>query len=217
MIGSPRYLVTCTPPDLAFSVSYLCRFSYHPLARHHNVVKEVCSYLAATWSIYPKYKSCATSVAVSIGAICYSDYASCCDNRRSVSSYALRLNGCAIFWLSKKQQSVVSSTTETEYMALATTFGRAVWYPNVFTLLGYKIHITIMADDTSSINVTENPINNPGTNYIDVAYHFTREYLIPKAFTLAYVLSNVNTPDLITKRSNSVFHHEYTQCLKLLE
>ena len=39
MIGSLMYLVTCTRADLAFSLSYLSRFSSHPLERHHTAVK----------------------------------------------------------------------------------------------------------------------------------------------------------------------------------
>ena len=98
---------------------------------------------------------------MSIVAFSDSDSASCRDTRRSVSGYAFMLHGCAISWLSKKQQSVASSTTEAKYMALATTSCQAVWYLNAFMQLAYTILMTIMADNTSSINVAENPINNP--------------------------------------------------------
>ena len=119
-----------------------------------------------------------TTVPLSIVAFSHSDYASCCDTRRSVSGSAFTLNGYAIFWLCKEQQSVASSTTEAEYMALATTSRQAVRYLNAFTQLGYTIPITILADHSSSINVAENPINNPRTKHIHVAYHFTREHLM---------------------------------------
>ena len=126
-------------------------------------------------------------------------------------------NGSSISWLSKKQQSVASSTTEAEYMALATISRQAVWYFNAFRQLGYNIPITIMADNTSCINVAENPINNPRTKHIDVAYHFTREHLIRKSFTLSHVPSNDNTADLMTKGLNSVAYYGYTQRLGLSE
>ena len=157
-----------------------------------------------------KYKRSPTSVPWSIVAFSDSDYASCRDTYRSVSGFAFMLDGCAISWLSKKQQSVASSTTEAEYMALATTSRNAVWYLNAFTQLGYTIPITIMADNTSSIHVAENPINNPGTKHIDVAYHLTREQLICKCFTLPHVLSNNDTADLLTKGLNSVAHSGHT-------
>ena len=207
MIGSLMYLVTCTRSNLAFSISYLSRFSSHPLERHHTAVKRVFRYLAGTRSMSLKSKRSPTSVPLSMVAFSDSDYASCGDTRRSVSGYAFILNGCAISCLSKKQQSVASSATEAEYMSLATTCRQAVWYLNAFTQLGYNIAITIMADNTSSINVAENPINNPRTKHIDVAYHFTREHLIRKSFTFSYVPSNDNTADFMTKGLNSVAHH----------
>ena len=88
MIGSLMYLVTCTCPDLAFSVSYLPRFSSHPLERHHTAVKRVFRYPAVTCAISLKYKRSPASVRLSIVAFSDSDYASCRDTRRSVSGYA---------------------------------------------------------------------------------------------------------------------------------
>jgi len=76
-------------------------------------------------------------------------------------------------WLSKKQNSVYSSTTESEYMALATTGRQALWYINSLSQLGLTIPVELKADNTLSISVAENPINNPRTKHIDVSYHFT--------------------------------------------
>ena len=127
------------------------------------------------------------------------------------------LNVCDISWLSNKQQSVASSTIEAEYIALATISREAIWYLNAYTQLGYTMPITIMADNTSSINIAEHPINNPRTSDIDVAYHCTREYLICKSFTLSCVPYNDNTANLITKGLKCVAHHGNTQRLGLSE
>ena len=75
----------------------------------------------------------------------------------------------------------------------------------------------IMPDNTSSINVAENPINIAGMKHIDVADHLIREHLICKSFTLSDVPSNDNTADLMTKGLNSVPHHGHTQRLELLD
>ena len=74
-----------------------------------------------------------------------------------------------------------------------------------------------MADNTSTINVAENPIHNSRTKHIDVAYHFTREHLIRKSFTLSYVPSNDNTANLMTTGLKAVAHHGHTQRLGLSE
>ena len=164
-----------------------------------------------------KYKGFPTSAPVSIVGFSDSDYPSCSDTRHPESGHAFMLNDCAMSWLTKKQQSVASSTRQAEYMALATTSHQGVWYRNPLTQLDDTIPIKIMADNTCSMNVAENPITNPRAKHIDVAYPFTREHLICKYFTLSYVPCNDNTADLITKAFNSVAYHVHTQCLGLSE
>ena len=199
MIGSVMFLVTCTRPDLAFSVSYLTCLSSQPLAHHDTAVKSVLRYLAGTPFMSLNYKRSPTSFPLSIVAFSDPNYASCRDAHRSLSGYPVMSNYCTISWLSQAQQSVASSTTEAEYMALATTFRQAVWYQNAFSQLSYSIHITLMPDNTSRMNVAANPFNNSQTKYIDVGYHFTSEHLRCKSLTLAYVASDDYTADLMTK------------------
>ena len=62
MIGSLMYLVTCTRTHLAFMMSYLFRFSSHPLQRHDTAVKSVFTYLAGTSSMSLKYQRTPTFV-----------------------------------------------------------------------------------------------------------------------------------------------------------
>ena len=173
MIGSLTYIVTWTRPDVAFSLSYLSRFYSHPLERHHNAVKRVFRYLPGTRSISLKYQRSPTSVPLSIVTFCDSDYACCRATRHSVSGYAFMSNGCAISWLYKKQQGVACSTIDVVYMALATTSRQASWHLHAYTELHYAITTMIMANNPSRINVAVNSMNNPWTEHIDVAYHFT--------------------------------------------
>ena len=133
MIESLIYLMTCTGPDLACSVSYLSRFALHPLECHHTAVKSILRHLAGTRSMSLNYKHSPTSVPVSLVAFFDSGYASCHDTRRSISGNAFTLNGCAISCLSKKQQSIAFWTTQAEFMALPTTSLQGVWYLNAFT------------------------------------------------------------------------------------
>ena len=86
--GSLMHLVPCTRPDLAFSVSYLSRFPFHALERHHCVVKRIFRYLAGTLCMSLRYKHSPTEVPFSIVAFSDSDYPSWCDTSHSVSCYA---------------------------------------------------------------------------------------------------------------------------------
>jgi len=212
------YLVTCTRQDLGFVVSFLSRFSSHPLFYHHTAVKRVSRYLAGTRTtslVYTRRSS--MIIPLLITGYSDADYASCDDTRCSISGYVFLLNGCAISWLSMKHNWVSTSTTESEYMALATTARQALWYINGLSQLSFTIPVELKADNTSSINVAENPINNPKTKPIDISYYFTREHLICKSFTLSYVPTGENLADIMTKGLPSVLHQRYIQGLSLTE
>jgi len=85
MIGSLMYLVTCTRPDLAFSVSFLSCFSSHPLTCHQTAAKRVFRYIAGTRSLSLKYHQSPVSVPLELYGFSDADYASCRDTRHSVT------------------------------------------------------------------------------------------------------------------------------------
>jgi len=117
MIGSLIYLVTCTCLDLGFVVSFLSGFSSHSLLCHHTAAKRVFRYLAGTRTtslVYTRRSS--VNIPLLITSYFDANYTSCHDTRHSVSGYIFLLNSCSISWLSKKQNSVSTFTTESEYM-----------------------------------------------------------------------------------------------------
>ena len=48
-----------------------------------------------------------------------SDWASCLDTRKSITSFYVFLGSSMVSWKSKKQQTVSRSSTETEFKAVA--------------------------------------------------------------------------------------------------
>ena len=112
---------------------------------------------------------------------------------------------------------VFASTTESEYIALSITARQALWYINALSQLGHSVTVHIQGDNTSSINVAETLVNNPRTKHIDVAYHFTRQQLMRKCFSLSYLPSDQNTADLITKGLSPVDHYHHVNTLGLTE
>ena len=138
------YLVTGTRPDLAFTVSFLSQFSAHPLPVHHTAAKRVFRYINTTRHYKLTYPRNGT-----LELTGYSDasYGNCLDTCRSYSGYVFYLGQCAISWMSKKQQSVATSTTEAEYMALSLTAQQAIWYMHSFQQLHFNIPIDLKCDN----------------------------------------------------------------------
>ena len=56
---------------------------------------------------------------------------------KSISGAIGTLWGAAIFWLSRKQKSVSTSTTEAEYIIMSTTVKQGQWIAQVLRDMGY--------------------------------------------------------------------------------
>ena len=78
-------------------------------------------------------------------------------DRKSISGYAIKYGGSLISWKSKKQTTTALSTTEAEYMALATVIKEVIWLITFFRELHIPISLPIMIweDNTSCIKLSE--------------------------------------------------------------
>ena len=113
MIGSLLYLCA-SRPDIMLSVCMCARFQADPKKVHHRAVKRILRYLVHTpkfglW--YPK-----GSTFDLIGYL-YADWVGCKIDRKSTSGTCQFLGRSLVSWASKKQNFVVLSTTEAEYIA----------------------------------------------------------------------------------------------------
>ena len=126
-------------------------------------------------------------------------YGNCLDTRRSWSGYCFYLSNYLISWMSKKQISVATSTTDAEYVALSIASRQAMWYIQRFKEMGITIPIILRCDNTASIHIANNPITSPRTKHIDIHYHYVRGRLIAKDFELQYIPTNDNTSDILNK------------------
>jgi len=56
-----------------------------------------------------------------------------------------------------------------------------------------------MCDNTSAINISNNPIMHSKTKHIPIKYHFLREKVLGKKVKLEYVPSKEQVADIFTK------------------
>ena len=114
IIGSLMYLMSCTRPDIAYSISKLSRFTSNPGADHWKAITRVLKYLRGTRDYglsYGRYP------AVLEG---YTDanWISSKKALKSTSGYVFTLAGEAVSWKSSKQTVITHSTMEAEFVAL---------------------------------------------------------------------------------------------------
>jgi hypothetical protein len=129
------------------------------------------------------------------------DWANCVDERKSTSGGAFFLGDSLVAWLSKKQGSISLSTTEAEYIVVATCCTQILWM--IQTLADLKVTYTnpipIHCDNTSAISVSKNPILHSKTKHIPIKYHFLKEQVTNRIVQLNYIPSKEQMADIFTK------------------
>jgi hypothetical protein len=145
------------------------------------------------------------------------DYASNLDDRKSTSGYTFMLNNCCVTWKSTKQKVVALSSTESEYIALATCSKEAIWLRSLLTEVGFKQNETIIFND----NLSSHQIAKGGTSerskHIDVRHHFIRDNVANGSISIQYLKSEELPADFLTKNVNSIKHSKFNNFINLRE
>eukprot|EP00253_Pinus_taeda_P034217 PITA_34217 len=129
------------------------------------------------------------------------DWARSVDDRKSTSGGAFYMGFRLVSWFSKKQSSIVLSTSEAEYVATASCCTKLLWMMQ--TLQDIQITctppISILCDNTSAISISKNPITHSKTKHIPIKYHFLREQVLEQKVKLEYVPSKEQAANIFTK------------------
>jgi hypothetical protein len=175
-VGSMMYAAMGTRPDVAFAVAHLSQFSSNPRQTHWTAAQRVIRYLLTTKD---KCLMLGGSKPLTLVGYTDSDWGSDVNCRRSVSGYVFTLGGGAITWSSKKQPTVVTSSTEGEYMASCHATKEAIWLRTLLKLIGFgqTVATTIYCDNESAIMLTKDPSFHARTKHIDIQHHFVREHI----------------------------------------
>jgi hypothetical protein len=115
MIGSLLYL-TATRSDIQFAVGLCARFQSSPRSSHRTTVQRVFKYLKHTLEFGIWYSA---SSSLDLVGFSNADFAGCGIDRKSTSGTCHFLGSSLICWSSRKQPSVAQSTTEAEYVVVA--------------------------------------------------------------------------------------------------
>jgi hypothetical protein len=178
-----------------------------PTEHHWNTAKGVLRYLAATVDCGIMFMKGAGHV---IG-YCDSDFAGDVDTRRSTTGYVFLLNGGAVSWSSKLQQTVALSTAEAEYMSAASAVKEALWLRKLMFDFGWRSSepIMIRCDNQAALKLLVNPIVSARSKHIDVLHHFARERVARREVCFEYCRTEHMIADCLTK---AVPEHKFRLC-----
>jgi hypothetical protein len=190
------YVMVSTRRDISHAVGVVSKYMENPGKEHWAAVKWVLRYLRGTSDHCITYNSGCELVCGYVD----SNFASDLDKRRSNSWYVFTLVGGVISQMSKLQNSVSLSTTETKYVAASNACKEAVCLKGLFGDFGrMRDKLKLLCDIQSSIHLAKNPAYHSKTKHIPIKYHFVRRVINECGVSLEKVHTKENCIDMFTK------------------
>lgn len=191
-----------TRPDIAFATNKLAQFMSDPAQYHLTAVKHLLRYLRSTKSTAIRYGP----EDPNLRGYSDADYGSDKADRKSTIGNVFMLAGGAVSWLSRKQRSVATSTTEAEYIAMSTCSKHAVWIGQLLRDIGYAEYlgdtvwtVRLFGDNQSSLALIHNPQIHERSKHIDIAYHNVRDRQRRGQISIDFVGTDEMVADGLTK------------------
>jgi alkyl hydroperoxide reductase subunit AhpC len=121
-------------------------------------------------------------------------------DRKSTSRTCQFLGRSLVSWSSKKQNSVVLSIVEAEYVTVDSCYAQLLWMRQTLKDYGYTMnHIPLICDNESAIKIAYNPCEHSRTKHIDIRHHFLRDYAIKGDIVISHVGTDDQLADIFTK------------------
>ena len=198
-IGSLLFAAVTTRPDIAFATSRLARFLANPGTEHQEAADRVLLYLYDTRT-YALQQGGENHLVVASDA----SFADNTLDRKSSQGYVIKLFGGWIAWRANKQDTVTTSTTEAELLALSQVAKEAMFTRMLLNELRIKLPdstITIQCDNQQTIRLITEEITQLQTKlrHVDIHNHWLRQEVGRKTIQVVYVPSAEMLADGLTK------------------
>ena len=140
--------------------------------------------------------------AVVIQAKVDADHATDTTTRRSQSGFLVYINSAMVYWFSKKQTSVESSSFGSEFCAMKLCCEYLCGLRYKLQMMGIEVlgPAFIYGDNQSVLNNTSIPDSQLKKKSQSIAYHFIREGVARDEWRTTYINTHENEADLLTRQ-----------------
>jgi len=198
-IGSLLYAAVTTRPDIAFATSRLARFMMNPSPEHQAAADRVLLYLHRTRALALQYGG--------EDELLVASDASFADNsldRKSSQAYTMKLFGGLIGWRANKQDTVTTSTTEAELLALSQAAKESLFVSRLLAELSVRFEdkrIRIQCDNLQTIRLVtaEVALLQTKLRHVDIHNHWLRQETSSGRIQVEYTPSSDMMADGLTK------------------
>ncbi|GKB07659.1 hypothetical protein Tco_0835943 [Tanacetum coccineum] len=129
--------------------------------------------------------------------------------RKSLIGYCIFLGHALVSWKTKKQATISRSSIEAEYRSMATTTCELVWLAYLLKDLKIPVQVPVMlfCDNKATQQIAVNPCFHERTKHLDIDCHFTRDKVQEGFLQIAYIPTNLQLADIMTKALGQFQHY----------
>ena len=222
-IGSLMHCMVYTRPDIAFAVGRLAQFMTKPAEHHGHALKQLMRYLRQTYKAKLRYGP-GGDFDKNFVVYTDADWASDKSDRKSISGGVVMFYGGPISYASKKQNSVATSSAESEYISVAMFVKQGRWMAQILKDLGVPQFISennntvsVLGDNQGAIALTKNPHLHERSKHIDICYHFVRDLVDKGDIDINYINTVEMVADGLTKPLARVSYERWVKMLGMID
>ena len=200
-MGAALYPVIISRPDAAFAASRLARFSSNPAPEHHEALDRLIHYLYST-----RFHALQLGGAPQQPTLFVASDASFADNtidRKSSQGVAIRLFGGTVLWRANKQDTVTTSTTEAELLALSNAAKEGIFLRRLVQAIGIDVEskLLIQCDNLQTVRLItkEDAQLTTKLRHVDIHNHWLRQEAKKGTITVEHVSTKEMVADGLTK------------------
>ncbi len=198
LVGCLMYLMICTRPDIAHTLSVLGRFVApgRHAGRHWKAALRVLGYVLETADMRLTLGGGDSALEGFTDA----SWADIPTDRRSSQGYCFSLGKGMIRWKATKSPAVALSTCEAELYGGASAAQELMWLKQLMAELGVpQAKPTLWCDNESTVAHTQDPIFSARSKHIEARYFFIRELIKAGRMDAQHIAGEENPADLFTK------------------
>ena len=227
IVGSIGYAAGATRPDVAKAHSKLAEFLTNPGMKHLSAAYQCLAYLYYTRDLALHYSQDFSTNHLYMKDAVENDFFGATDasyadhraTRKSSQGYIFFLFGGPIDWKATLQRCVVKSTTEAELISLSIGSTEYYWWMRVLE----KLHLEfeeqpiMYCDNKQTIRLltADTPQLKTTLRHVDIHHHWLREQALRGTVTPAYIDTNSQPADGLTKLLSKQKHSEWMKLLYL--
>lgn len=206
-VGKLLHMMRWSRPEVCNSVRDLSRHMSKVAQEHvdamHRVMSNCAAYPERGWNLKPerKWDGKDRDFKFVINGRSDSDYASCKATRRSVSGWAVYLEGAPISAKSSMQKTVALSVTEAELMAAVSCAQDMMYAKRILESLGLQVQLPMILeiDNKGTVDLINNWSVGGRTRHVETRQLFLRGLKEQGIFTVQWIAGAENEVDIFTK------------------